>query len=222
MKRYTLPYIICILFIFVFSSCRQDGPAPIRNIKGGPKLLRAQTNSACQTYTYSQDQKQKSLGMVFTREVLVSFKDGLTSAQQQQSLAAYDFVKQQKAKVLDNSAQLYRLELVAGLNCSQVEEALHLLADNPDVSYASPLFMQGDQLLGLTNELTVTIEEGGENALQQLADQYNAEVLPALTEHIYVLRLNKNATSDALALAEFLQGESGIVRANADFVRTKN
>ncbi len=124
--------------------------------------MKAQAGAGCQTYTYTKDQKLKPLGNVFTREVLISFKDGLSHEQELEALKTYDFVKQLRNLEDPDAADIQRLELVEGLNCSQVEQALQLLESDVNIVSAAPMFIQGDKLLSVTGEVMVTREAGGE------------------------------------------------------------
>ena len=223
MKKNLTLYFTCILFLFTFSSCRQDGPAPIRNVKAGPKLLRAQAGSSFTNYSYISNHKQKSLGSVYTKQVLVAFASGLSAEQEQAILSQYGFVKEAAAEqVAMSSGQMHRVVLGDGLNPGQVEVALQELAGDPQITYAAPFFLNGDKLLGLTNEALVTVEAGGKELLQELAKQFNAEVLPSNSSNLYIVKLDKNSQGDALAFVNYLQGKKGIVQAEPDFVVSLN
>ncbi|WP_345156767.1 S8 family serine peptidase [Pontibacter saemangeumensis] len=222
MKKNILPYLTCIIFLFVFSSCRQDGPAPIRNVKAGPKLLRAQAGGSFTNYTYISNRQQRNLGNVYTKQVLVSFANGLSAAQEQAVLAQYGFVKHGAGQVAMSTGLLHRVELTDGLNCNQVEQALQELAGDPNINYAAPYFMDGERLIGVSNQVLVTLEKGDRGELQKLAEQYNAEVLNASVDGKYILKVDKSSEGNALALANFLQGKKGIALAEPDFVLSLN
>jgi len=137
-------------------------------------------------------------------------------------LAQFGFVKNASDKVVTNASHVQPLVLEEGLSCSQVEEALQVLASDPNIAYAAPYFLEGNQLLGLTNEALVTVEPGEKDRLQKLAKQYNAKVLKALADNVYVVQVDKNAKGNALALANFMQGKKGIAQAEPDFIIALN
>jgi hypothetical protein len=222
MKHIFLPFFTCITLLLAGSSCRQEGAAPIRNIKAGPNLLRAQAGGACTTYTYVDNQGQRALGNVYTKQILVSFVNGLSAEDEKNTLARYGFVEKAAGQVASNSAILQNVTLTDGLNCSQVEEALQVLAKDPNIAYAAPYFLDGSRLRGISKEVIVTVEGEGMAELKQLAKQYNAEVLPSQVENEYIIRVDKHSKGNALELANLLQGNIGISRAEPDFVVTLN
>lgn len=222
MKRTIIPIFTYLTLLLVFTSCRQDGPAPIRNIKAGPNLLKAQAGSPFTSYAYFADQQQKTLGNVYTKEVLVSFVSGLSAEQEQQTLAQYGFVENKTEQVATDAALLHSIELVDGLNCHQVEQALQELARDPNISYASPYFRDGDNLVGVSNQVIVTLEKGETAAFQQLVEQYNAEVMKSLGEDVYLVKVDDKSKGNALAFANYLHGQKGIEQAEPDFVVSQN
>ncbi|RIJ33962.1 hypothetical protein [Pontibacter oryzae] len=207
------------MIAFLFSSCRQDEASPIKNVKAGPKLLGAQAgNRACTTHTYFYGDEQKSLGNVFTKQILVAFESGLSPEEEASVVAKYNFVEEKKGQLSTNSAMLHNIELVNGLNCKQVEVAMEILAEDPAIAYVSPYFLNSDGLLGVSNEAIVTVKEGNTEALASLAATYNAEVLMPLSGETYLLRVDKNSEGNALELANYLNGQDGIAHAEPDFV----
>ncbi|RDV13614.1 hypothetical protein DXT99_18945 [Pontibacter diazotrophicus] len=220
MKRTLIPVLATLTLLFAFTSCRQDGPAPIRNIKAGPNLLKAQAGQSSTNYTYFTGQNQKALGNVYTKDVLVSFVGGLTADQEQRILTQYVFVKKTTEQVATDAALLHRVALVDGLNSNQVEQALQELAKDPNISYASPYFRDGNSLLGVSNQVIVTLENGETEVLQQLAKEYNAEVLKSIGEGTYVVKVDNASKGNALAFANYLHGQKGIAQAEPDFIIT--
>ncbi|MFD3003418.1 hypothetical protein ACFS7Z_23860 [Pontibacter toksunensis] len=218
MKRTIIPIFTYLTLLLVFTSCRQDGPAPIRNIKAGPNLLKAQAGQAFTNYTYFTNQQQKTLGNVYTKVVLVSFVSGLSAEQEQQTLAQYGFVKNKSGQLATGVTLLHSIELVDGLNCNQVEQALQHLAQDPNISYAAPYFRDGNSLVGVSNQVIVTMEKGESAALQQLAEQYNAQVLKSLGNDVYLLKVDDSSKGNALAFANYLHGQKGIAQAEPDFI----
>ncbi|WP_266204678.1 hypothetical protein [Pontibacter kalidii] len=219
MKNIPVLFFTFLMVVLGLSSCRNDGATPIRNVKAGPTLLRVQAgNGSCDNYTYFYGNEQKNLGSVFTKQVLVVFASGLSAGEEAAAVAAYGFVKGNNGQVSSNSAMLHNIELVDGLNCRQVEKAMELLAEDPAIAYVAPYFLNGDGLLGISNEAIVTIEAGAEDALTAMAAEYGAEVLMPLSGQTYLVRVDKNATGNALELANFLKGKTGITHAEPDFI----
>lgn len=219
MKKSIIPIFSYLTLLLIFTSCRQEGPAPIRNIKAGPNLLKAQAATTPFTnYTFVADQRERSLGNVHTKEVLLSFVGGLSAEQEQQTLAQYGFVKEKTEQVATNTTLLHRVALIDGLNPNQVEVALQELAQDPNINYAAPFFRDGNSLLGVSNQVVVTLEEGETTALQNLVEQYNAEVLKPLDENVYLLKVDDTSKGNALAFANYLQGQEGIAQAAPDFI----
>ncbi|WP_139237225.1 S8 family serine peptidase [Pontibacter akesuensis] len=205
--------------ILAFSSCRQEEASPIRNVKAGPTLLRVQAGDGpCVSYTYFLDNQKKSLGSVFTKQVLVSFSDGLSTEAEADILAKYEFVKGKNGQLSSNSAILHNVELTDGLNCKEVERAMRLLAGEAAITYVAPYFLNEDGLLGISNEAIVTVQDGQDAALQQLATTYRAEVLMQLSGKTYLVRVDKDSKGNALELANFLKNKPGIAHAEPDFV----
>ncbi|WP_460922764.1 S8 family serine peptidase [Pontibacter brevis] len=222
MKRTIIPVLTYFTLLLAFTSCRQDGPAPIRNIKAGPNLLKAQASQSFTNYTYFTDQQQKTLGNVYTKEVLVSFVEGLSVEQEQQTLEQYGFVESRTEQVATDATLLHSVALVDGLNCNQVEQALQELAKDPNISYAAPYFRDGNSLVGVSNQVVVTLEKGETGALQRLAKEYNAEVLKSVDEDTYLLKVDDTSKGNALAFANYLHGQKGIAQAEPDFVVSPN
>ncbi|WP_299758242.1 hypothetical protein [uncultured Pontibacter sp.] len=219
MRKIAIPFFTFLMVALVLSSCRNDGATPIRNIKAGPTLLRAQAgNGSCINHTYFYNNEQKNLGSVFTKQILVSFAAGLSAAEEAEAVAAYGFVKGENGQISSNSALLHNIELVDGLNCKQVEKAMELLAQDPAITYVAPYFMNGDGLLGISNEAIVTVQEGSSDVLASLAADYQAEVLMPLSGQTYLLRVDKNSSGNALELANYLKSKDGIAHAEPDFI----
>lgn len=218
MKRTIIPVLATLTLLLGFTSCRQDGPAPIRNIKAGPNLLKAQAGQPFTNYTYFTGQKLKTLGNVHTEEVLISFVSGLTAEQEQQTLTQYGFVKNTTEQVATEAALMHSVALVDGLNSNQVEQALQELAQDPNINYAAPYFIDGNNLLGVSNQVIVTLEKGETAALQQLVKEYNAEVLKSLGDNMYLVKVDDTSKGNALAFANYLHGQKGIAQAEPDFI----
>ncbi|AKD03826.1 hypothetical protein POKO110462_03570 [Pontibacter korlensis] len=219
MRKIIIPFFTFLMVALGLSSCRQDGATPIQNVKAGPTLLRAHAGGgSCENYTYFYDNEQKTLGNVFTKQVLVAFASGLSAEQEANIVQAFGFVKGKNGQVSSNSALLHNIELVDGLNCKQVEMAMKALADDPAITYVAPYFMNGDGLLGISNEAIVTVKEGQEDALAALTADYKAEVLMPLSGQTYLVRVDKSSSGNALDLANFLKGKEGISHAEPDFL----
>ncbi|ARS34380.1 hypothetical protein CA264_02385 [Pontibacter actiniarum] len=205
--------------VFALSSCRQDEASPIKNVKAGPKLLRSEIGGgACTNYTYFYNNEQKSLGNVFTKQVLVAFSNGLSADEEARVVEQYNFVAGVNGHISTNSALLHNIELVDGLNCQQVELAMEALAKDPNIAYVAPYFLSGDGLLGISNEAIVTVVEGQATALEALATAYKAEVMMPLSGQTYLLRVDKNSDGNALQLANYLKSQAGIAHAEPDFL----
>ncbi|MCX2741001.1 hypothetical protein [Pontibacter anaerobius] len=219
MRKISIHLFTFLMVVLVLSSCRHDGATPIRNIKAGPTLLRAQAgNGSCENYTYFYNNEQKNLGNVFTKQVLVAFASGLSAEEEEAAVTAYGFVQGKNGQISSNSALLHNIELVDGLNCKQVEKAMELLAEDPAITYVAPYFMNGDGLLGISNEAIVTVQEGSQEALAAYAAEYNAEVLMPLSGQTYLVQVDKNSSGNALELANYLKGKEGIAHAEPDFI----
>lgn len=219
MIKIYLPLLSFLFVIFAFSSCRQDEASPIRNVKAGPKLLRVQAGfGPCVSYTYFLDNQKKNLGSVFTKQVLVSFSNGLSAEAEADVLAKYEFVKGKNGQLSSNSAMLHNVELTDGLSCKEVERAMRILAEEPAITYVAPYFLNEKGLLGISNETIVTMQDGQDAALQQLATTYRAEVLMQLSGQTYLVRVDKDSKGNALEFANFLKGKQGIAHAEPDFV----
>ncbi|MHA6249868.1 hypothetical protein ACXYMU_18175 [Pontibacter sp. CAU 1760] len=221
MKRFTLPAFICFaLLLFLSTSCRQDGPAPIRNVKAGPKLLKAQASAPFQIYTLTLGDKEKFLGNVFTQKVVVSFENGLTADEEQRVLAQYSFLGQQQEVLATSTGLLHGVKLADGLNANQVEQALQELALNPKIAYAAPYFLDGNALIGMSDEVEVRLLPGQAERLGQLAQAYKAQLLDTEERNVYLLKVNKYSKGNALALANYLNQQEGIAQAIPDFIKS--
>ena len=117
-----------------------------------------------------------------------------------------------------SSGLLHRVALADGLNSSQVEQALQELAQDPNINYAAPYFLDGERLVGVSNQVIVKMEKGQTAELQKLAKQYNAEVHISIGENGYLVKVDKSSKGNALAFANYLQGKKGIAEAELDFV----
>lgn len=223
MKIY-IPWLSSLLLIIIFSSCRNDNVAPIRNVRFDPGLLNpmlAAGGGSCAAHTYYDGNEARSLGTVYGRMALVSFAGNLSEAAATEALSEHAFVEGLGQAVQTNSARLYPVALVAGLNCQQAEGAIAALEKNHAVTYASPFFEADGQLLGISNEFIVRLEPGrqpAEAVLQRLANTTRTEVVMALTEDTYVLRADKNSQGNALQVANFFHEQPFVIQAEPDFV----
>lgn len=223
MKIY-IPWLSYLLVIIIFSSCRNDNVAPIRNVRFDPGLLnplQAAGGGSCVSYTYYYGNEVKSLGMVYSRMVLLSFDDNVAHTDAAATLERYGFVEELGQAVRTNSAMLYPVTLTAGLNCQQAERAMAELAKHPAVRYASPFFEANGQLMGISNEFIVQVERGRQPAdelLQRLANATRTEIVMALSDDTYVLRADKNSRGNALQMANFFHEQPFVKQAEPDFV----
>ncbi|WP_439879802.1 hypothetical protein ACSX1A_11530 [Pontibacter sp. MBLB2868] len=219
MVRKIIPLFLYILVIAAFSSCRQDNGSPIRNVRFDPNLLsQAKDGSACTSYSYSYNGQEKSLGTVFTRQVLVTFAAGTTYDVQKSAIEKYGFVNGISGQTSSESEMLYTLSLMEGLSCHQTEQVIKILAQDKLITYAAPFFVQQDNLLGVSNEAIVTVQSGGKATLDRTLQSYGASLVGGLDENTYIVKVDKNASGNALDLANFLQGQEGIAHAEPNFV----
>ncbi|WP_299701782.1 hypothetical protein [uncultured Pontibacter sp.] len=222
--KINIPWLGSLLFIIIFSSCRYDNATPIRNVRFDPGLLNPikAAGGSCINQTYYYKDEQKDLGLVYTRKILVAFTDDLSIEQISEATQRHGFVQSLGQAVHSNSARLYPIQLVDGLNCQQAEAAIAQMAKDPAVSYAAPFFETGDgQLLGISNEFIVTVEAGRQPAndvLNRLANATGTELITALSEDTFVLRADKNSRGNALEMANFFHKQPLVKHAEPDFV----
>ena len=214
-----LPLFIFVLALAGLSSCRQDNGSPVRNVRFDPNLLnQLKAASPCASYSYFYEDQEKDLGAVFTKQILMSFKEGSTYEEQKSALEKYAFVAGIGNPLSAGSGVLYTIPLVDGLNCSQTEEALKILAEDNMVAYAAPFFLQQANLLGVSNEVIVTVQDGDRAALESLLQEYGASVVSNLSSNVFVVNVDKNSKGNALELANYLKGQEGIAHAEPNFV----
>lgn len=224
MKKIAIPFFPLLFAVFALGSCRQETASPIKNVRFQPTDgNRLMDGSACTSYSYFKGAaNQKNLGSVYTKQVLVSFADEVTYEQQQEFIESYGFLEGIKGQQSSGSALFYELNLVDGMNCKQVENALKDLAKDSRLTYVAPYFFSdvdgSVQLLGVTDEATVTIEPNGLGKLKELAGAYNFEVIKSLGADTYVLKVGKSSKGNALEVANALKGEAGIIQAEPGFV----
>lgn len=220
----TLLLFSTMLAILLLPSCRQESVSPIRNVKFDPNLLnplQAGNTSSCTNHTYFYGGEARNLGVVYTKQVLVAFNGTLTQAEVSDITMAHGFVAGVGAPVSSNSASLYPVTLVDGLNCVQVEQALRELQNDAGIAYAAPCFLAGGtQLMGITNEFIVTLTDtrDAEMQLNRLVKTTGTAVVTSLGDQIYVLRADKNSDGNALEMANHFQGQRGIAHAEPDFM----
>ncbi|MBC5992509.1 S8 family serine peptidase [Pontibacter cellulosilyticus] len=219
MKINFIPLLLYTLSILALASCRQEDGSPIRNVRFDPNLLnQAMDGSPCTSFSYMFQNEQTSLGSVYTGKVVVVFTEGSTYEQQKKTAEKYGFVAQLGSPIGTNSATLYTLELVSGLNCKQAEQAVQVLSNDPGIAYAAPYFLRENNLLGISNETIVTVRDGGKAALDQLLQNYNASIVASLSDDVYVVKVDKNSDGNALELANYLAAQESIAHAEPDFV----
>jgi len=215
-----LPLLSGMLMLIAFSSCRENTASPVRNVRFDPDLLNKMqvAGNTCANHSYFQGGQSKNLGAVYTKQVLVAFAPNVSATDQQLLIEQYGFVKSVGAPAGSNTTVLQSLVLQDGLNCKQVEQALVTLAADAQIAYSAPYFLYGKQLLGISNEAIVTVEQNGLNSLQKLAKDFKAEVLSSQGNNIYLVKVSKHSKGNALELANFLQGQPGIAQAAPDFI----
>jgi hypothetical protein len=222
MKIY-IPWLSTILLIVIFSSCRNDNATPIRNVRFDPGLLnpvKAGGGPSCVSHSYYYNGQSKALGTIYSRMILVAFDDSYTYEQAVAAAEQHGFVEGVGQAVQTNTARLYPLKLVEGLSCKQVEVALIEIARDPAVSYAAPYFMADRQLLGISNEFIVTVEDRqhGGAILERLANATRTTIVTSLNDDTYVLRADKGSRGNALEMANFFQEQPFVKHAEPDFV----
>ncbi|MEJ8755866.1 hypothetical protein WG947_02560 [Pontibacter sp. H259] len=221
--RTILPCIITILTVFAFSGCRQDDVSPIRNVRFDPKLLNPlKAAGGCTNYNYYAGSKLRNLGTIHTGSVVVAFDDNLTEAQRDQALTKYGFITGILSQRASQTGLIYTLGLANGLSCAQASQAILELKKDNAIRYAGPVFnVDGSQSIGLSNELLVKTEVGGEAALKAFATQQNAKVIGPLGADTYLMTLDKNSKGNAIELSNALKSIKGIAQATPDFILTK-
>jgi len=214
MKKNIIRFFPFLLALLAFSACRQNDGSPIRNVRFDPNLLnQVRAGSSCATYTYTDGAVQQSLGPVYTKQVLVAFARNLSYQDQQRAVEEYGFLQGLQGQAGGASTILYTLTFVDGLNCQQVEQALVELAKDERFVYVAPYFLQGNTLLGLSNEVVVKLAANKKDALTPVLEAYGAVLVSALGDNSYLVKVDKNARGNALELANHLQGQRGIVAA---------
>ena len=215
-----LPLFIIILTVFGLASCRQENVSPIRNVRFDPKLLNPmKVADPCKNYSYTAGAELKSLGTINTSQVIVAFDDKLTDAQRGEVISKYGFVTGILNQRASQSGMMFTLNLTDGLNCAQAEQAIRELKKDNAIKYAGPSFIvDGEQAIGLSNEVMVKTDASGVTALKELAANYNAELIGPVGADSYLLRVTKNSKGDALELANSLKGQKGITHATPDFI----
>ena len=218
-------WISFLLIIFIFSSCRNDNVSPIRNVRFDPGLLnplKVADDGPCATYSYQQQSQIRPLGNVYGRKVLVAFRDGYTYEQATAAMAGFGFAEGVGQAIQTKSGELYPVKLTEGLNCKQVGEAIKLLKQHEDVTYAAPYFLDGSasQLLGVSNEFLVTVNDKAQaqEVLKQLTSATRTEIVASLSEDTFVLRADKNSNGNALDMANFFQGQASVKHAEPNFI----
>ena len=224
MKIY-IPWLSSLLLIIIFSSCRNDNVSPIRNVRFDPGLLnplQAAGGIPCTAHSYYYNGAEKSLGTVYSGMILLSFNDDLNHEKATAAAAQHGFIELLGQPVQTNSARLYPAKMAAGLSCQQVEVALIEIAKDPAVDYAAPYFESaGGQLLGVSNEFIVVVEEGRQPAaqvLKRLSEATQTEIVSTLSKDTFVLRTDKNSRGNALEMANFFHEQPSIKHAEPDFV----
>lgn len=226
MKIY-IPWLSTLLLIVIFSSCRNDNATPIRNVRFDPGLLnpaQAGGGAPCVSHNYYYNGQPKALGNVYSRMILVALDESYTYEQALSVASKHGFIESLGQEVRTNSARLYPVQLVEGLNCKQVEQAIRVLEQDANVSYAAPYFLTdngaGMQLLGISNEFIVTVNDKKQAGLvlERLANATRTSIVTSLSDDTYVLRADKNSRGNALEMANFFQEQPLIKHAEPDFV----
>ncbi|MCC9166327.1 S8 family serine peptidase [Pontibacter harenae] len=226
MKRTSTIYIIGFILSVAFTSCQLDSARPIRNVRFDGNLLnrlQIAPDSLCACNNYDFGKSGKKLGMLNLNQILVEFDKNVSEEQRSEIVKDYNFLKGLSHSVQTNSATLHTLQLKEGFNCNQVEYILSVLEEDPAIQYSAPYFIAGANSLskevGLSNELLVTLEEGfGQAALEEFLNTAKAEIVDALGNNTYLVKVNKGANKNALEMASFLSARKGIAHAEPDFV----
>ncbi|WP_162427068.1 hypothetical protein [Pontibacter pudoricolor] len=215
-----LPLLILIFTVFGLAGCKQDNVSPIRNVRFDPKLLNPmKIADPCINYSYSAGAELRSLGTINTSQVIVAFNNELTQTQRDQVIGKYGFITGVLSQRAGQSGMMFTLNLTDGLNCAQTEQAIRELKKDNAIKYAGPSFIvDGNQAVGLSNEVMVKADASGIAALKDLAANYNAELIGPLGADSYMLRVTKGSKGNALELTELLKGRKGISHATPDFI----
>ncbi|WP_461488274.1 hypothetical protein [Pontibacter sp. HJ8] len=178
----------------------------------------------CGAYSYQAAGQPKALGSIYSKMILVSFPDEYTHEQAVAAAAGYGFIEELGQPVRTNSARMYPVKLVEGLNCKQVGQAIRQLQLDPNIAYAAPYFLTEEdgmvQLRGISNEFLVTIsgQQQAELIVKRLANATKTVIVTALDDNTFVLRADKNSRGNALEMANFFQEQPAVKQAEPDFV----
>ncbi|NDK56296.1 hypothetical protein [Pontibacter fetidus] len=215
-----LPLIITILTAAALGSCNQDNVSPIRNVRFDPKLLNPmKIAGGCPSYSYFSGSKLTDLGTIHTNQLVVAFDKNLTPTERENVLKKYGFLTGILSQRASQSGLIFTLGLANGLNCAQTQQAIAELNKDKAITYAGPSFKMADnQAVGLSNEVVVKTEAGGEAVLRDLAARYNTKLVGPLGEGTYLLQLDKNSEGNALDISNALKGQKGIAYATPDFI----
>ncbi|MBC5775064.1 hypothetical protein H8S95_13385 [Pontibacter sp. KCTC 32443] len=206
--------------IFTLAGCRQDNVSPIRNVRFDPKLLNPlKAAGGCTNYSYFSGAKLRNLGTINTSRVVVAFDENLTQAQREQVITRYGFVAGIHSQRASQTGMMFTLNLMNGLNCAQTEQAIRELAKDKAIKYAGPYFvMDGNQQIGLSNEVMVKTDAGGVPSLKEFAANYHAKLIGPLGADTYLLQVDKYSRGNALELSDLLKEQKGIAHATPDFI----
>lgn len=140
--------LLSFIMIALFSSCRQDDAAPIRNVRFDPQLInRLQTadNSSCSIHKHSSENKTINFNALFANEITVAFDTGMPYAEQQRLIKSYGVFQTLRQPKSHAITPTYALALKNDFNCRQIEYIISELNKEPGVKYAAAAFPENEK-----------------------------------------------------------------------------
>ncbi len=216
MKRLIYLTYLSLLILFLLS-CQKENVLPAQD--GSMEM--AGTNlkkPVCTSYSFSTKTGVVNLGSIWTDNILVVFERNATQAQKRSILSGYQIYKEVVNKPLSEALDtMYVVQLKPNATCVLVENMLTGLNNNSLVKNAIPTFdgYQFNMLwVSTTNEMFVALNDPADhNQLVQLVLATNTEIVEDWGGGLYTIGINKNPTSNILAIVSQFNAASFISEA---------
>jgi hypothetical protein len=205
------------LLLFILIACQKENIAP-----SGPTAaaMSQKVSPSCQTYSYTSKTGVVTVGTVSGTQIIVGFNPTLTLAQKKAIMQRFpkfaSFLPGDFNYLPDEVLNFITLK--PNTTCAQVEAIRTALESNSNVNVVLLTYQDPNgSLTQYLNGIIVRLKnQSGLAELQQFAQATNTQIVDSIDNLTYLLRVDKNSTSDIFGIISSLNSRKKIEYAEPD------
>jgi hypothetical protein len=214
--------LFCIVSLLAVLACKE--PAAKATAPATAQATPSnQKEDTCPEYFYYYQQEKVSLKLK-PYFLLVGFQKELTLEQRAQILQTFAEYENITANQTSDATPFNVIKLKATTSCKRTLEIIKQLQTKNEITFANPVFnptrQMGEDLawVGLTPSVLVTIKNADQlPELKAKVAETKTEITDTLGETTFLIQVTKQATSNALEIANYFHSLPFVTNSEPDF-----